>query len=374
MFFSLKNYLIFSKRKLWKLKKLIESVFIFSFSNFLNGKAYLNSKSVFLNLEDGYLYNRYYYILAKFFLIEGFTVYLPKSLKLIYSLNTDFDSSFILKEKSVLFGKTKNQIFELNDKNVSSDYFNFLSNPDSILKKYFIPLGQHSYLYFKGYWNQEFDRNIKRKNSLFLAGNFKKHTYNNSGIENVFNVNNRISLYKKLSKHQDFVSFKSFEALDNFISSDSDLKILIIDRKNDLNIPPAKIRQIVSKFNFFLALPGVFMPLCHNIIEAMSVGTIPFLQEGYANIMRPPLISGETCITFKNMEEINEKIVFLFSLPKTEIERIRENVFAYYDKYLSPSAIVHELKSGNYEKIYLMAESHSVKLLSESLKENHNLA
>lgn len=353
---------------------MIESVLIFLFSNLLNSSASSNPNSVYINLKDGCLYNRYYYILAKYFLIEGYTVFLPKSLKLIYSLNADLDGSFILKEKSVLFGEPRNQFLEINDQMVSPDYFHFLRNSDGDYKSYCVPLGQHAYIYFKGYWDQELEESTKRKSSLFIAGNFKEHTYNNSCLEKIFKVENRISLYKRLSKHRNYVSFKDHESLDSFIQSNQDHKVLIVDRIKNLSIHPSEIRKYVSQFDFFLALPGVFMPLCHNIIEAMSVGTIPFLQEGYAKTMRPALIAGENCIIFKSIDEIEERIAFLFSLPQTEIDRIRENVLTYHNRYLSPSAIVHELKSGNYEKIYLMAEYHSVKLLSDSMKEIGDLA
>ena len=34
----------------------------------------------------------------------------------------------------------------------------------------------------------------------------------------------------------------------------------------------------LAKADFFLACPGVGMPLCHNLIEAIAAGAIPILQ------------------------------------------------------------------------------------------------
>lgn len=353
------------KRKIWKLRKLIESISFFYFLNLLNWKAKSNSKSVYLNLKDGYLYNRYYYILAKYFLIEGYTVYLPKRIKLIYSLNTDLDGSFIFKEKFVILGHPSSEIIEINDQIVNPDYFNFLKTSKIDSNDYYIPLGQHPFIYFKGYWNKKISKIRERKNSIFLAGNFNNHVYGSSDMEIIFNIKNRINLYKRALKSPFFSSIKSQSDLDKFLLSGQDNKLLIIDRINDFAIHPANIRYYVGQFNFLLGLPGFAHPLCHNIFEAMSVGTIPILQEMHAVIFKPELENGVNCITFSKTEDLDELISMIFLKSTEEINFMRNNVIKYHNDNCTPEVIVENLVFKKYSNIYMLAGVNSVKILRE---------
>jgi hypothetical protein len=46
------------------------------------------------------------------------------------------------------------------------------------------------------------------------------------------------------------------------------------------------------------------MPLCHNVIEAMSVGTIPIIQKEYAALY-PNLTDNENAVIFNDLEHLD---------------------------------------------------------------------
>jgi hypothetical protein len=80
-------------------------------------------------------------------------------------------------------------------------------------------------------------------------------------------------------------------------------------------------------------------------------------------VVQPSLIDGETCITFDGIDDVLEKIDGVLALPPEKIAQLRANVLRYHDDHLTPAAVVKTLEEGNFEKIYLMAEYHSVSLL-----------
>ncbi|MBD2493039.1 hypothetical protein [Nostoc sp. FACHB-280] len=108
---------------------------------------------------------------------------------------------------------------------------------------------------------------------------------------------------------------------------------------------PEKWLDELSTANFFLALPGSHMLMCHNAIEAMAVGTIPIIS--YENWFFPNLINGENCLTYKSLEELPLVIAYANQLEKTVIEKMRKAVMDYYDNYLNLVEVVNFIK--NYQ-------------------------
>lgn len=362
-----KRFIKILTRKLWKLRRFLSSVGIYLFSDLQTKDS--KQKVVYINISNGLIYHRYYYNLAKYFLIEGYQVYVRRDLILIYRLATDLDASFLLKESNVCFSKPNSKMtyLELDDTLIDPDYFGFLHTEKT---GYHVPIGFHPYIYFQKYWDLIFSPQSERKKSIFLAGNFYRSNYSKNANEKLFQIINRVQVYEFLKQ-----SSLYFKPVDNEIDFENYLKqkesnhIIIVDRLGPFSIHPSRLFSFLKEFDFFLALPGEVMPLCHNIIEAMAVGTIPLLQEGYAKTMRPPLIDGETCFTFKDLDDLTTKIECLFSLPFNEIVRIRKRVLREYFEYFSPKAIVSELETKRHSKVFLMAEYHSVSLLENSL--NH---
>ena len=102
------------------------------------------------------------------------------------------------------------------------------------------------------------------------------------------------------------------------------------------------------------------MPHSHNIIEAMSVGTIPLIQFG--DRFYPPLIDGENAIFFRDLNDLKNKIEYISHLEENEISQLRINVIDYYENNLSPKSFVrkiNDLTNSRYE-LFLNVESISV--------------
>lgn len=124
-------------------------------------------------------------------------------------------------------------------------------------------------------------------------------------------------------------------------------------------------RDILIKSEFFLCLPGVSMPLCHNLYESIACACIPLLHVNYAKWLDTELQSLLKSVTYQSDEELLDWI------PKIKagdfISRPNELALAlmtHCSKALSwPSIKSSIIKS---EKALICAEEVSVKLAIEA--------
>ena len=115
--------------------------------------------------------------------------------------------------------------------------------------------------------------------------------------------------------------------------------------------------------DFFLACPGTRMPLCHNLIEALSCGSIPIIQ--YHKYLTPELIDGENCLTFHDEDTLRQAIQRAMEMPETEILKMRAAALRYYEDNLT---------EGQFAKRLLDTPSKQVTLASQRLQGSHPLA
>lgn len=101
-------------------------------------------------------------------------------------------------------------------------------------------------------------------------------------------------------------------------------------------LSPTDYVRALSRAQFFICPPGWLMPHCHNMVEAMSVGTIPITN--YHAYMVPQLTPGENCLAFSTLPELRETMVAAMRMPESEVLRMRARVIEYYDRFLDPES------------------------------------
>jgi hypothetical protein len=110
------------------------------------------------------------------------------------------------------------------------------------------------------------------------------------------------------------------------------------------SIPASRWLQTLANARFFLACPGGRQPMCHNLIEAMSVGTIPILE--YGDRITPALRDGETAICFRGREGLVRAMERIERMSREETTRLSERVSAFYDRHLCGTRFFRELRDG----------------------------
>jgi hypothetical protein len=99
--------------------------------------------------------------------------------------------------------------------------------------------------------------------------------------------------------------------------------------------------SFLGRCTFFLAPPGFRMPLCHNVVEAMSVGAIPILS--YGDWLDPPLRDGVDSLAFSTLDGLEAAVERALVMGEDEIERLRSGVTDYYERHLSVESFARRL-------------------------------
>jgi hypothetical protein len=99
--------------------------------------------------------------------------------------------------------------------------------------------------------------------------------------------------------------------------------------------------SFLERCSFFIAPPGFRMPLCHNLIEAMSVGTVPILS--YGNWLHPPLCDGIDSLRFETLDELQTVVEQALAMSEDDIRMLRSGVSAYYEDHLSVDSFAQKL-------------------------------
>jgi len=308
-------------------------------------------------------YKRYLYLLIKFFHLEGYQIYLTDNILLHSDLHKNKYARLLFKEKIIHIGAPPADVavLHLDEQLLSPDYFVYKRDPKMLHGHYFIPFTQHPLMYHHGYWDKEMEV-MPRKRTVFMAGNFDV-SYRLIEKEGVFEtLYSRLTVRDLVSRTARFLQIKGADALQAFLAGDMDQRVIMVDTA-DYEIPMEQFRPVLARFDFFLALPGVHMPLCHNLVEAMSVGAIPFIQESYAAHVLPALVDGETCITFRDRSDLEAKLEFALTLSDDKTTAMRANVNAYYQSHFTPSSQVRRIEKMNFGQLYLQSEAHSVALV-----------
>ncbi|RYZ23989.1 MAG: hypothetical protein EOO16_02670 [Chitinophagaceae bacterium] len=303
-------------------------------------------------------YVRYLYILFKYFESAGYQVYVNGNLRFLLSLGDDY-SRFIIEEEQVLFSAeppagaitfTDGRRRTPGQRQLSNDYFR--EEPGSA--NYHIPIGMHPHMYKYGWWNAPYD-DSQRKRSVFFAGNFDPNDYKIFSATGRFTMMDRLVVAEAVKKLPECRFPKTPAELESGRRHGS---IDIVDKANFV-VEQSELRQLIAQYSFFIACPGVFMPLSHNIYEAMSVGTIPILHEEYARLFAPALVHGKNAVIFDN-SNFTARLREALELPEEQVTRMVAEVKSYYARHLSPEAIVNELVHGRPRALFLNAEKTSI--------------
>jgi hypothetical protein len=131
----------------------------------------------------------------------------------------------------------------------------------------------------------------------------------------------------------------------------------VLAGRGGFRIPHTEWLDALSRCDVFLAPPGAFFPLCHNLVEAMAVGAIPLTN--YADWHDPPLEHLRNCISFTTKEDLLDRAQMVLKMDPTELARMREEVVRYYDRYFNPDAFPRRLLQSPAERLTLFVVTDS---------------
>jgi hypothetical protein len=178
---------------------------------------------------------------------------------------------------------------------------------------------------------------------IFFGGNTEPGKYDKDVIREVYHMLSRTEMLTEtiaaiapemIHRPKDAVEWLASPGFHAFVLCET----------QHCKIPPERWLDALVKADFFLACPGVGMPLCHNLIEALAAGSIPILQ--YADYLPPPLRHGVNCLTFSDAAGLREIIGSVIAKSPEEIRIMRANVRDYANEFIASGRFAKRLFNG----------------------------
>jgi hypothetical protein len=135
---------------------------------------------------------------------------------------------------------------------------------------------------------------------------------------------------------QDLIEVHGLEEIERLCEAGFVDRLVLCDSGS--GVPQPHWLSTVARADFFLCPPGIVMPMCHNAIEAMAVGTIPLI--GYPEWFHPNLEDGKNCLAFDDRASLVGQVRRALQLPADDVARLRANVIRYYEDHLRPDHLI----------------------------------
>ena len=173
------------------------------------------------------------------------------------------------------------------------------------------------------------------RRGIFFAGN-QKSKYGDEKMTTQFGVISRLEILQNLRSN--FADRITPEPI-----GQQRLPIVLRDSNQD-PIAPVDWLATLARFQFFVCCPGAAQPVCHNLVEAMSVGTIPLIE--YGDRLRPGLRDGVNAICFHGPTGLVEAIKRIDRLSDAQVRELSTGAADYFDCHLCGDRFFKSLRDG----------------------------
>ena len=212
-------------------------------------------------------------------------------------------------------------------------------------------------------------RKTANRSGIFFAGS-QRAKYGRAVIGRDFGVMNRLEILNTLRK-----SFRSrvvteIKDYDKPKPTSGEQPIVLPDA-GSTNITPDVWLETLAKHQFFLCCPGIAQPMCHNMTESMSVGTIPIIE--YGDRVVPQLQDGVNAICFSGSDGLISAIDRIDQMSLEQIGSLSSAASEFYDNHLSGKRFMAKLcdPAASGDKTHLCLPFHSENLFEATVKTAH---
>lgn len=144
------------------------------------------------------------------------------------------------------------------------------------------------------------------------------------------------------------------QELNEIMESEHTKKFVLVDN-DGARISWDRWLDVIARADFFLCPPGIVMPMCHNIIEAMAIGTIPITS--YPEWFSPKLVHMKNCVVFDGKNDLIEKVKMALAMSDDQRIEIRENAMKYYELNLKPQTFVKKVEARTESSLNILMYS-----------------
>jgi hypothetical protein len=324
-----------------------------------------NEKEIVFSLDDVRLYTdwdgsgRHAFLLLNAFHEAGYNVYLYKKVgfwaytrlqkygRFMYELeNLKIIPSLPANTQKMIYAFDTVYPQALDRPWKRRTFVNILKSPSCRIGEVVpIPFSMHPIWYRAGKYKKAIAlRDSQRSLRILFGGNTLTSYYSSPKFKGYGLLTRAEGLETALSLTDRVKSFETKAEVDEIFKGTNYLNGCRILRTDDKTVGVQdRWLELVSKSDFFLCLSGTDLPMCHNAIEAMAVGTIPII--GYAHWFTPSLEHMKNAIVYTTKEDLIEKLNQVFSMGDADIKRLRRGVLEFYDTHLGGKNFVRRYEA-----------------------------
>lgn len=189
-----------------------------------------------------------------------------------------------------------------------------------------------------------YDVEALRPARIFFGGNTEEGKYDRNVIGEVYSMLTRREMLEIAVAEVGEADVHRPREAGEWLASQAP-HALVLCETQVCKIPSERWLEALAKGDFFLACPGVGMPLCHNLVEAMAAGSIPILQ--YARYLTPRLQDGVNCLAFTDADSLRQAVARARAMSPQEVLALRQRVRVYYDEFMAPGRLAGRLLHGD---------------------------
>jgi hypothetical protein len=314
-------------------------------------------------------FGRHLFLLAEFFVLSGFDVAFRSRARFLAQLGRYSDLILSTAHMGLTRRVAPDAVLRFTDRPrngwlvLSDDYFR-----PPVASSLHVPMAMHPNMYRYGYFRRAgaLAGNAERTIPVLFAGNAARAAYSGGAVAKVFGKLDRPAVLEALD-----AAF--LPQIVRTLPGDSRPRgetPVVVCEASSCYIPQDTFLETLSRCAFFLAAPGDAVPMCHNAVEAMSVGAVPILN--YPEQFHPPLEHGVNCLAFATAEDLSRRVRDALSMTAERVAALRRGALAYYGRYLRPEAVVEALlgRSDAVTTVYVYADQCSVALLQRRRRED----
>jgi len=136
------------------------------------------------------------------------------------------------------------------------------------------------------------------------------------------------------------------------LDSDHCRERFVLAEPGNFRVDTDKWLPTVASADFFLCPPGFVMPMCHNTVEAMAVGTIPIIN--YPEWFRPGLTHQENCLAFGDADDLICQLHAALAMDRGKIAEMRRSAVQYYERNLTAESFAGRVEASKQHRVRVL--------------------
>lgn len=171
-------------------------------------------------------------------------------------------------------------------------------------------------------------RRRPKSRTIFFVGN-QKPRYGRSTMREGFGVLSRLETIQAIR-----------DQINRATNVAAKFDICLRDSRTD-PVAPRDWLTTLAMHRVFLCCPGVSQPMCHNVVEAMSVGAIPLIE--YGDHLHPRLTDGVNAICFHGTAGLADAVARLDAMSDDQLADLSRGAVDYYEQHLCGRSFLNRL-------------------------------